>query len=219
MGRWNKGIKSFRDLFMAFLYAWFVLVGLLIFPYVSPVYFFIVNSYISFLENYYFPMWIFLMKNPLSIVLIVILGILLIGWIFYYKEQRKRIRLRAIEKFSEVMKLSPREFEEFVADMLKQKWFHTLLWVWVKDGGVDVTATLGDKKFLIQCKHYREENIGVEKIRELNGVMKKYLDSVAWWIFVTTTLFTSEAVLFATECWIELWDRNYLIEYLKENHE
>ena len=116
--------------------------------------------------------------------------------------------------FSEVMKLDWREFEEFVADMLRQKWFHTLLWVWVKDGGVDVTATLGDKKFFVQCKHYREENIWVEKIRELHGIMTGEIIS-AGWIFVTTTGFTPDAISEAHKYGIELWDRNYIIEYLK----
>ena len=43
-----------------------------------------------------------------------------------------------------------------------------------------MTATLGDKKFFVQCKQYNIEsgNISVEKIRELNGVMKKDLGNV-----------------------------------------
>lgn len=125
--------------------------------------------------------------------------------------------MRAINQFQEIMNLDWREFEEFVADMLKQKGFHTLLGVGIKDGGIDVTATLGDKKFFVQCKHYRDDTIGVEKIRELNGVMNGQAIPV-WGIFVTTTWFTPDAVSEAHKYGIELWDKNYIIEFLRQNH-
>ncbi len=191
----DNSIKSFLDVDLAFLRLWALLVLLFLLQYIIPVY-------------------IYIIEHPIFLIPVGIL-ILGIAWgVFYYKELKKKIRMRAMTRFSEVMKLDWREFEEFVADILKQKWFHTLLWVWVKDGGVDVTATLDHKKFFIQCKHYSDENIWVEKIRELHGVITGELIS-AGWIFVTTTWFTPDAVSEAHKYGIELWDKNYLIEYLK----
>ncbi len=193
----GNGIKSFRDLAVAFLQLWVWLLLLFLLQYLNPVYVYIIEHPILLI--------------PIGVVLLCITGL-----IFYYIEQRKKIRMRAMTQLSEVMKLDWREFEEFVADILKQKWFHTLLWVWIKDGGVDVTATLGDKKFFVQCKHYNSENIWVEKIRELHGVMTGEIVPV-WGIFVTTTGFSPDAISEAHKYGIDLWDRNYLIEYLKEN--
>lgn len=39
------------------------------------------------------------------------------------------------------------------------------------DGGVDLVATKGGEKFLIQCKQWRALKVGVEVVRELYGVM------------------------------------------------
>jgi restriction system protein len=39
------------------------------------------------------------------------------------------------------------------------------------DGGVDVVLTKGGEKFLVQCKHWRAQRVGVDVVRELYGVM------------------------------------------------
>lgn len=158
--------------------------------------------------------YIFIFENPYFLIPVVVLILIIIWGIFIYKRNKKIKRYRAINKFNEVMKLDWREFEEFTADMLKKKWFHTILWVGVRDGGVDVTATLGDKKFYVQCKHYQSDSIGVDKIRELNWVMNGETVPV-WGIFVTTTWFTIDAISEAHKYGIDLWDRNYLKKYLE----
>ena len=189
-------MASFRDILGNLAQAFFWLVALFLLAYIIPAY-------------------IYIIEHPIFLIPVGVGILVIITVIYYYKEQRKKIRMRAMTRLSEVMKLNWREFEEFVADMLKQKWFHTILWVGVKDGGVDVTATLWEKKFYVQCKHYQTDSIGVEKIRELNGVMKGEIIPVGW-IFVTTTGFTLDAISEAHKYGIELWDRNYLIEYFKE---
>lgn len=159
--------------------------------------------------------YIYPVEHPLLLIPVGIFILLIVGAIYWYISYKKKIRYKALRRFDEIMKLDWREFEEFVAEeILREKWFHTILWVGVRDGWVDVTATLGDKKFLVQCKHYRQDNIWVEKIRELNGVMHSEA-LPAWGIFVTTTSFTPDAVSEAHKYGIDLWDRNYLIEYLQ----
>lgn len=193
----NSGIKSVRDLLS--LIVQIILGGILIviLPYALKLY-------------------LLILENPIYIIPVCIISWIIGIFVYLFIEKRKQARFMALGKFQDIMKLDWREFEEFVAEMLKQKWFHTILWVWIKDGGVDVTATLENQKFFVQCKHYHDELIGVEKIRELHGVMTGEAIP-AGWIFVTTTGFTADAISEAHRYGIELWDKNYLIEYLKEN--
>lgn len=188
-------IKIFKDLFSRLLQAWIAIPLLLILQYAIPVYFYIKQNPIWLI-----PVWI--------IVLSVILGF------YYIKKRIEKKKYMAIQKFNEILKLDWREFEKFVAAILEDKGFHTILWVWIRDGWVDVTAHLWDKKFLVQCKHYGFDNVWVEKIRELNGIMHGEVIP-AGWIFVTTSGFTPDAISEANKYGIDLWDRNYLIEYLK----
>jgi restriction system protein len=39
------------------------------------------------------------------------------------------------------------------------------------DGGIDVRASKGATKILIQCKHWRTKNVGVATVREMYGLM------------------------------------------------
>lgn len=165
---------------------------------------------------YIIPVYLYIIAHPIFLIPVVFFIVLISGIIFWYIQKKKAIRYQAVQKFAEIMKLDWRGFEEFVAEILRQKWFHTILWAWIKDGGIDVTATLGDKKFFIQCKHYWTDNISVEKIRELNGIMNGEVIPVGW-IFVTTTGFTPDAISEANKFGIDLWDRNYLKRFLEES--
>lgn len=190
---------SLRQYFQNILQALAGLVALVILGYILPVYFYII-------------------EHPVLLIPVGIGVVIIAVWIYFYRDHKKKIRMRAMTRFSEVMKLDWREFEEFVAEILKEKWFHTILWVGIRDGWVDVTATLWDKKFFVQCKHYREDSISVEKIRELHGVMTGELIPV-WGIFVTTTWFTPDSVSEAKKYGIDLWDRNYLIKYIENKRQ
>jgi hypothetical protein len=195
----NNSIKSFRDLVAAFVQLWVWLVLLFLLQYIIPTY-------------------IYIIEHPVFLIPVGIFACWVAWWIFYYKEKRKRIRYRAIQKFNEIMKLSPREFEEFIEDLFKRKWFETVIGKWTKDWWVDVTATSGDKKFIIQCKHYSENNkIWSPVIQQLNWVVVEWTES-PWRIFVTTSSFTVDAFSEAKKSGMELWDKNYLIKYLSEEH-
>ncbi len=196
----NNSIKSFRDLVAAFVQLWVWLVLLFLLQYIIPAY-------------------IYIIEHPIFLIPVGIAVLVIAGGVYYYREQRKRIRYRAIQKFSDIMKQSPREFEEYIEQIFKKKWYETVLGSGIKDWWVDVTATLDGKTYYIQCKHYKDANIKVEEVRELCWVVKKDESNYALWIFVTTTFFTREALEFAHDCErMELWDRDYLIKYLSEEH-
>ena len=104
----NNSIKSFRDLVAAFVQLWVWLVLLFLLQYIIPAY-------------------IYIIEHPIFLIPVGIAVLVIAGGVYYYREQRKRIRYRAIQKFSDIMKQSPREFEEYIEQIFKKKWYETVL--------------------------------------------------------------------------------------------
>jgi restriction system protein len=72
------------------------------------------------------------------------------------------------------------------------------------DGGVDLVLARGHERFLVQCKQWRAQQVGVAVVRELYGVMAA--ERVAGGYVVTSGTFTKDAKEFATGRNIELVD-------------
>lgn len=107
--------------------------------------------------------------------------------------------------------LSPREFEEVVAEVFRAKGFEVDLTKRTRDGGKDIIAVhtdgLGIKsKYFIECKHYAESNkVGVDVVRALHGVMNTK-DGPNKTILATTSTFTSGAKGFVENEAASKWD-------------
>jgi restriction system protein len=82
------------------------------------------------------------------------------------------------------------------------------------DGGVDIHLTKDGKSFLVQCKHWRTQGVGVSIVRELNGVIAAR--HAAGGFVVTSGHFTPEARHFAKSCEVELIDGERLGSLLRE---
>ena len=83
------------------------------------------------------------------------------------------------------------------------------------DGGVDVRITSpNDETYLVQCKQWRTQRVGVKIVRELLGVVTA--EQAKGGIVVTAGSFTNEAEEFAIGVEIELIDGNRLEEMLRE---
>jgi len=102
-----------------------------------------------------------------------------------------------------IAQMSWRQFEALIAEAFRRKGFE------VKekggsqaDGGVDLVVTQGAARFLVQCKHWRSQRVGVSVVRELQGVVSA--DGAAGGYVVTGGTFTSEAREFAGRTKIEL---------------
>lgn len=110
-----------------------------------------------------------------------------------------------------VRELTPREFEEVVAEIFRARGFAVDLTKKTRDGGKDIIAIhtdgLGIKsKYFIECKHYAEDNkIGVGVVRALHGVMNTK-DGPNKTILATTSTFTSDAKKFAEDEISSKWD-------------
>src|SRR6266511_2639144 len=85
--------------------------------------------------------------------------------------------LRAIRATPELLdRISPREFEEIVAELLAGLGWEVSLTPATKDGGHDILAvarTPGDVevRVIVECKRYRQDRaVGIAVVRELLGV-------------------------------------------------
>ncbi|MGE0370962.1 MAG: restriction endonuclease [Gammaproteobacteria bacterium] len=92
--------------------------------------------------------------------------------------------------------LSPRRFEEFVAEVLNRLGYSVTLTPASGDGGKDIYAAkkdhLGSFLYVVECKKYAPDNpVGVGLIRQLNGVVQA--EQATAGILATTSFFTKGA--------------------------
>ena len=98
--------------------------------------------------------------------------------------------------------LSPRKFEELVADMWRNQGFEVTLTPSSRDGGMDVIAVrkngVGTVMIIIECKRYAATNkVGVEIVRGLYGVVEQKRATQG--IIATTSYFTKGVEDFRNE--------------------
>jgi restriction system protein len=132
------------------------------------------------------------------------------------EELLARLRLNPADVYS----LSPRKFEELVAELLhRQKW-EVELTPESNDGGFDIyavrTAELGKVLFLVECKKWTPPNhVGVKVVRSLYGVVEEKRATAG--TVVTTSFFTKRAKEFEErlEFRLHLQDFNALSNWLK----
>jgi restriction system protein len=99
--------------------------------------------------------------------------------------------------------LSWREFEHLVAEFFRRKGFHVEQRGGREpDGGVDLVASIGEDRYLVQCKHWRVQRVGVKVVREICGVAAA--EGAAGVFVVTSGTFTEEARRFVEENRIDI---------------
>lgn len=107
--------------------------------------------------------------------------------------------------------IDPRQFEEIIAEIFRNKGFEVELTARTRDGGKDIIAIhrheLGiETKYFIECKRYAMNNkVGVELVRALHGV-KNSIHGPNKVILATTSTFTKGAIDFANNQAASRWD-------------
>jgi restriction system protein len=101
-----------------------------------------------------------------------------------------------------------RRFEALVEALFQQAGFETKSQSHGADQGVDIWLhsrnAPGQPVSVVQCKHWAGKRVGVDKIRELRGVMAAH--GVSRGQFATTSTFTPDAITFARGNSINLLD-------------
>ena len=110
--------------------------------------------------------------------------------------------------------LTPREFEEYVAELFNRLGYKAKAVGGSDDGGIDVVAEKDGVKHYIQCKKFNNWEVRVGDIRAFYGVIAgKLSEGKAY--FVTTNKFTLDSEKFAEDKPIELVDGFRLVKYIR----
>jgi restriction system protein len=121
-------------------------------------------------------------------------------------------RFRSTQSLADIRSLSWKQFESFVGDLFRQEGYFVVKTPEGPDNGVDLVLRKGGEKTYVQCKHWKTNQVGVEKVRELLGSMTA--GGAQNGILVATGQFTTPARQFASECGIKLIDGEGLAELI-----
>lgn len=122
--------------------------------------------------------------------------------------------LKKVKANPEIMRdISPRQFEEVIAELLLRQGYDVELTPAVRDGGFDVRAArsddLGSFLFLVECKRFTPPNkVGVQVIRSLYGTVQQ-MNATAG-IVATTSFFTANAEVFQKDIRHQISLRDFL---------
>ena len=106
-------------------------------------------------------------------------------------------------------KMSWREFEGLVAETFRRQGYRVVERGGAgPDGGVDLELYMGSDKYLVQCKQWKSQKVGVATVRELYGVMTA--ERAVGAFVVASGVFTDEAKSFADGRAIQLFDAGKL---------
>jgi restriction system protein len=109
--------------------------------------------------------------------------------------------------------LSPRQFEEVVAELLVRQGYEVDLSPATRDGGFDMYAArsdqLGSFLFLVECKRYTPpRKVGVEVVRSLYGAVQQRKATAG--IIATTSFFSADATDFQRDIRHQISLRDYI---------
>ena len=106
-----------------------------------------------------------------------------------------------------------REFERLVGELFRRRGFKvTGFGGQGPDGGVDLGLSKDGERFLVQCKHWKKQQVGVTDVRQLYGIISAQRAHGGF--VVTGGRFTREAREFANTCRVELLDGRALEELM-----
>lgn len=118
--------------------------------------------------------------------------------------------------------LSPREFEEFMAQLYNKLGYNVELTQTTRDGGKDIILRkpdiLDDMVYYVECKRYKEKNkVGLDVVQRLTGIIET--DKVNGGIIATTSYLSPIAERWIKEnnlnCRIQMHNFNIIQNMLK----
>lgn len=129
----------------------------------------------------------------------------------YAERIRKKRLLDRQQNLESIRDLPWRRFEELVAEAFRRDGYAVIENARAgADGGVDIRLRKGGESYLVQCKNWRKQRIGVAKVREMFGVL--VAESAREVFVVCSGTFTADAVRFAKGKPINLVDGDTLME-------
>ncbi len=126
-----------------------------------------------------------------------------------FNSWRKRKQLDAQQDINSIRSLSWQRFEELVGEAYRRQGYRVVENDSAgPDGGIDLVIVKDGKKYLVQCKQWRSQKVGVKVVREMFGLV--VAEQAAGGIIITSGHFTQEAGKFATGKPLKLVDGEQL---------
>jgi restriction system protein len=141
-------------------------------------------------------------------------GIFLLPIPFALVHAARRRRLAATPaKLGSINAMSWQDFEALVAEVYRRRGYKVVSrGGGSADGGVDIELRAKGKTIVVQCKRWRTQVVGVDRVRELFGAMAAEHASAA--IMVSSGRYTPDAIEFARGKPMELVDGGELVTML-----
>ena len=135
----------------------------------------------------------------------------------YKKQLSAAIKMKReilLSSSSTLADLSPFDFEDYMAELLKKLGYNNIIQTpYSNDGGKDIICSYEGKTYYVECKHYNKSNkVSRPQLQKLFAAMTE--DSVNNGIFVTTSSFTLEALEYGQKYHIRTIDGNELAEII-----
>jgi restriction system protein len=138
----------------------------------------------------------------------------IIGFVRQRLNAHQRLRrFDSQRSIKDLRRLTPRDFEQTIADLFRRQGYHVDEVGGAGDGGVDLILRRdADNSIahLVQCKRYTNWKVGVAEVREFYGAMAAH-NSRCEGLLVTCGRYTAEARVFATGKPIRLIDGHELL--------
>jgi restriction system protein len=130
--------------------------------------------------------------------------------------ERDRYLARIYAQRDRLLGLSPRQFEEAVAQLLHARFgWATRCTPYTADGGWDVEADTPDGKLLVECKQFEpSKSVGRPVIQKLHSAV--ITEHAAGGVLVTTASFSAPAQDMAEEARVKLIDGEALSRLMRE---
>lgn len=133
------------------------------------------------------------------------IAVFLLASFFSFLTQKIRSkRFKNTRSMSDIRSLTWRQFESYIGEYFREQGFFVMETPEGPDNGVDLVLRKDGEKTYVQCKHWKTNRVGVDKIRELLGSMTA--GGAQNGVFVASGNYTNPAREFARECGIRLID-------------
>lgn len=201
--------KNNSLLFELSLLPWWVSVAIAAVAFVGIVYVFPSMS----IESRWWAILVPLQSKASYFGIPVAMIFLLPAAVSFAERTRKKRLLDRQRNLESIRDLPWRQFEELVAEAFRRDGFTVIENAYAgADGGVDIRLRKSGESYLVQCKNWRKQRIGVATVREMFGVLAA--ESAGGVFIVCSGTFTAEAVRFAEGKPINLVDGDKLMRMI-----
>jgi len=127
----------------------------------------------------------------------------------FFNSARKKRLLDKQKGIESIRLLSWKEFEELIGEAFRREGYSVLENENTgPDGGVDLWLKKNGNRYLVQCKQWKSQKVGVNVVREMYGLVSAHQAAGA--IIVTSGMFTHEAKTFAQDKPLDLVEGHQL---------